>query len=246
MRWGDTHMLRFPKCRIGIGAVGMAAAAILCVGPAPAKASTVYSQNFDSGSATFTANDPFWLDPNEANGFITQTTNTNAIWPGGPDAFGNDIPNDVSGTGYFLFDGTYLYQQTASNIPVGHDEFFISPTFAVTPATNYNVSFYLTDANGIAPPSVQPELDGTLLGSPVSPVGTFSSNGWQQFTFSWNSGSNASASLILHDFTTTTAGNDFGLDNIDISTVPEPSTFALVGVGSLALLSRRRSKLVAR
>jgi hypothetical protein len=94
---------------------------------------------------------------------------------------------------------------------------------------------------------VQPEIDGSLLGSPVSPVGTFGSNGWQQFSFSWNSGANTSASLILHDFTTTTAGNDFGLDNIDVSSssVPEPSSLAFLGVGSLAALSRRRRKLAA-
>jgi PEP-CTERM motif len=245
--------LRLPKneesihsMRFGVGAASVIAAGLLCVAIPPARATSVYSQNFNSGSATFTANDPFWLDNNRANGFITQTTNTNTIWPGAPGQFSTDITSDVSGNGYFLFDGTYLYNGTTSpTIPVGSDEFFISPAFSVATNTNYTVSYYLTDANGISPPSVQPQINGALLGSPVSPVGTFGSNGWQQFSFSWNSGANTSASLILHDFNTSTAGNDFGLDNIDVSSVPEPSSLAFLGVGSLAALSRRRRKLAA-
>ena len=182
------HSMRF-----GVGAASVIAAGFLCVAIPPARATSVYSQDFNSGSATFTVNDPFWIDNNRANGFITQTTNTNAIWPGAPGQFSTDITSDVSGNGYFLFDGTYLYNGTTSpTIPVGSDEFFISPTFSVATNTNYTVSFYLTDANGISPPSVQPQINGALLGSPVSPVGTFGSNGWQQFSFSWNSGANTS------------------------------------------------------
>ena len=251
IRSAHTNLITLIRCRLGKHLVRFsfaAAAGLLCVAIPPARATSVYSQNFNSGSATFTVNDPFWVDPNRANGFITQTTNTNAIWPGVPGQFSTDITSDVSGNAYFLFDGTFLYNgATSPSIPVGNDESFISPTFRVTAHTNSTVRFYLTDANGIAPPSVQPQIDGTLLGSPVSPVGTFGSNGWQQFSFSWNSGANTSASLILHDFSTTTAGNDFGLDSIDVSSssVPEPSSLAFLGIGSLAALSRRRRKLAA-
>jgi hypothetical protein len=199
---------------------------------APVRADVAYSQNFDSGSATFTVNDPFWVDPTQANGFITPTTNTSVIFPGHPGYFGNDIANDVSGTGYFLFDGTWSYNN-GTTIPAGHDEFYISPTFAVTANTNYVISCYLTSA-GINNPSVQPELDGQLVGAPVSPVGTFATNGWQEFAFGWNSGANTSASLILHDVITTTTGNDFAIDNITVATAaPEPSTLTVAAVSLL-------------
>jgi hypothetical protein len=210
---------------------------IALTGEARAGGGTVYSDNFTSG-IDFTVNDPFWLDNTRANGFITTTTNTSAIFPGFPGDFGTEINSGVGGSGNFLFDGTYNYNgPNDPNIPVGHDEFYISSSFSVSANTLYAVSFYTTSANGIAPPSIQPEIDGTLLGSPVSPVGDWASNGWQQFTFYWNSGSNTSASLILHDYTTTTTGNDFGITNISVSSVPEPSAFALAVVGAAGILA---------
>ena len=52
------------------------AAALLPSTALQVRAADVYSQNFDSGSATFTTNDVYWLDQTRANGFITATTNT--------------------------------------------------------------------------------------------------------------------------------------------------------------------------
>jgi hypothetical protein len=53
----------------------------------------------------------------------------------------------------------------------------------------------------------------------------------------WSSGSNTSASLILHDFQLSTTGNDFGIANISVSSVPEPSAFALAVVGAGGVLA---------
>jgi hypothetical protein len=106
---------------------------LLGMGIGQAQAQVVYSQNFDTGSATFTVNDPFWTDPNRANGFITKTTNTPTIWPGAPGEFGNSIPQDVSGNGYYLFEGTFDYSAGNPIIPAGSDQYFISPMFAVAP-----------------------------------------------------------------------------------------------------------------
>lgn len=198
-----------------------------------------YVQTFDSGSAVFTVNDPYWLDNGLANGFITKTTNSAAVYG---NEFGAEIPHDVSGTGYFLFEGTYLYQDVSGTIPAGQNEFFISPTFAVAPNTVYNVSFYATSSNGVANPAVQPEIGGSLLGSPSTPVGDFASNGWQQFTYSWNSGANTTASLILHDFTATNGGNDFGVDDIAVTSTaaPEPAMLGLLCFGFAALVAWKR------
>jgi hypothetical protein len=210
------------------------AGALIVLWTATASAGTVYSQNFDTGSATFTTNDPYWTNSGEDNGYIVQTTN-------GIGGFGDAIPQDVSGTGYFLFDGTV-------DAPPSGNEFFISPTFNVSQNTDYTVSFYLTNANDINVAQVQADLDGTLLGTPVSAAGSYTDGNpadtWQQFSFTWNSGSNSTASLILHDYTTTGDGNDFGVDAISVSSpsgAPEPGTMGLLDIALAGLgWSRRR------
>ena len=64
---------------------------------------------------------------------------------------------------------------------------------------------------------IQPEIGGQELGSGVSTTGLHQA-GWQQFTISWNSGGfSGSSSLTLNDLVVTGAGNDFGIDNIVVS-----------------------------
>jgi hypothetical protein len=212
------------------------ASLLLVASAVQARAGIVFSENFDTGAAVFTTNDPYWLNQASDNGYIIKTTNNNAVAGG---SFGTDITNDVTGGGYFLFEGTGFYNGAGDpNIPAGNDQFYISPNFAVAPNTDYQVSFYLTNADGIANANVQPEIAGTLLGTPVSAVGDYMSKGWQQFTFTWNSGANANASLILHDFTQGTTGNDFGIDSIRVAT-PEPAGFILLSVGAFGLMLHR-------
>jgi PEP-CTERM motif len=214
------------------------AVAVICVTSGAAgrvQADVAYSQTFDSRSATYSTNDPYWLEnagngfPNNDNGLIiTAATN---------------FPTDVSGSGYFLFTGTGLYNGNLT-IPAGQDQFFISPTFSVVPIAVYSISFYLANADLIAPASIQPEIAGTLLGSAVSNAGF----GWVHYTFTWNSGSNTTASLILHDYQQAAVGNDFGVDSILVSTsIPEPSSAILLVIGAVGFAGYgwRRRKIVA-
>ena len=229
-------MLRSIVSRQTIFSLCLCGVTLTCLNASPTMAGVAYSQNFDSGSATYTANDPYWLDTSADNGIVKMSTDF-LDWSGdNPPA----IAADVSGSGYFLFLGT------GSGSPTGN-EFFISPTFAVTPNTNYAVSFYLTNANGTANAQVEPQIDGSLLGTGAATANGFYQDGnpadqWQQYTFNWNSGSNTSGSLILHDYVLATTGNDFGIDDISVATaVPEPSAFALLSVVGLGLLRYRRS-----
>jgi hypothetical protein len=211
----------------------------LCVlGAGSANAGSVFLETFDSGSPSFTTDeDIYWLPGtlpdgnNTTNGYVVKTSSQ--LWP----FWGNNIPSDVSGTGYFLFEGT---GDDNPNPALG--EFYISPSFPVAPNTEYTVSFYLAAGSFWDFASVQPEIDGSLLGSPVSPAAdSWAQCGiWQPFSFSWNSGSNISASLILHNYTPYGYGNDVGIDDISVAT-PEPGTLALAGLGfAAALLWRKR------
>ena len=205
-----------------------------------AKAGDVYSQNFDSGSSdSVVPASTYWNDPTGAQGAYTGAiTKSSGSAYGG--IFGNAIPVDASGSGYFLFEGTGGPSTLGTII-------FQSPSFNVAQNTNYTVGFALTNEDPINVASLQPEIGGMLLGSPVSAAGTWTTNGWQVFDFSWNSGSNTTASLIINDFQTNTTGNDFGVDSILVSSVPEPATLILFGVGAVSVLviSRLSRKRVA-
>ncbi len=205
-------------------------AALALLGSAPALASViVYSDNFDSGSSNFTVGNSYWSSSADCNGYIIKTTGSASVCSGVFDQAGYYIANDASGNGYFLFDGT------AGSAP--DSEFYISSSFAVNPNTAYTVSFDLTNADTDSPAVVQPEINGTLLGSPVGALDEFPNGyGWQEFSFTWNSGSNTTAILTLNDYTATPDGNDFGIDNILVSSsAPEPGTFGMLG-GAVAAL----------
>jgi hypothetical protein len=66
---------------------------------------------------------------------------------------------------------------------------------------------------------------------------------WTLLSGSWNSASASTATIQIFDLTTAHQGNDFALDDLSFSAlaVPEPATAALVGLGAVALVRRRRA-----
>jgi hypothetical protein len=174
------------------------------------------------------------------NGYIVSSTNQV-----GGFGFGSAIPNDQSGAGGFLFHGTlsgasYVGEAWGTNTPV-----------AVLPNTIYVLSFYLTNAvlpgfpGPAAVPIIEPFINGSSIGSAVSPVGTFAAEGWQLFTFQWNSGSATNADLSLRNLQGNGDGNDFGIDSIRLSAVPEPSSLAITACGLFGLAGWRMRRLPA-
>ena len=172
---------------------------------AVAQAQVVYEDNFDSGASKGTA-DALINAGSPENSLVIKATSG--------DIFANTIPADASGSGYFLFSGTYTEINTDGNA------LYISPAFAVTPNTDYMVSFSLTNAFDINIAQIQPQINGVALGAGVSAVGTYATNGWQTFSFAYNSGAATSAVLSLHDLVMTGIGNDVGVDNILVVSVP--------------------------
>jgi hypothetical protein len=197
------------------------------------------------------------FDPQGPDGYVLFTGDSNYITTvsngsTGGNSIGNvyqnayidqsifNITNDQSGPGYFLYDQTVSEGNETYNGMVWET---INPT-PVTPNTNYTYSFYLTNRDSLNPAAIEPYINGAAIGGPVSANGIFGDGGagdqWQQFSFTWNSGANTTADLGLYNLTTYGDGNDFGIDTISLTTVPEPGTLGLASVGAFTLMRRRR------
>jgi PEP-CTERM motif len=173
------------------------------------------------------------------NGYVLQNNN---FPPFNPGSWGL-ISHDQSGTGYFLWEGT-----NTGSAPSYAGTFWESFTpISVSPNTTYDVLFYLVNSNAQGNYAiVQPSINGVTLGAGVSARGYYtdgiSGDGWQKFDFSWDSGSATTADLKLVNLRNNNIpGDDFGVDMISLTPVPEPSSMMLSGIVGLAVLARAKA-----
>jgi hypothetical protein len=68
------------------------------------------------------------------------------------------------------------------------------------------------------------KINGSVIGSNTFPEYPPDNGGqWQNYQFTWNSGSSKTADLVLLDLNTDVSWNDFALDDISFSTGPSPA-----------------------
>jgi hypothetical protein len=107
----------------------------------------------------------------------------------------------------------------------------------VTPNTAYTFSYWGAgvDHSSNSLPHLQLKINGSSVGSNNIPKNSPDNGGkWENFTFTWNSGSSTSADLALFDLNTETNWNDFALDDISFgANRPARSTRTASRAGSL-------------
>lgn len=147
------------------------------------------------------------------------------------------------------YNGTYTgsvgYFAERSQDPGGHSVELgyyngvnaIEQTFGIAPNQPYLVSFWLATDCCNGPPAVLRVSAGGASADYQAPppTGDWFAMGWQQHSFMFTSDNTASTTLWF--------GNVSGIvaiDAITVSPVPEPSTWAVFGLGALALLMARR------
>ena len=99
----------------------------------------------------------------------------------------------------------------------------------------YQFSFWQEADNLASPPDIAANANGTSLGTLVNS----SSQSWAQFSASFTPVTSGTYTFSIDDLNTVVQYNDGALDDIQLVSVPEPSTAAIVGL--LAVVGTFRS-----
>lgn len=87
-----------------------------------------------------------------------------------------------------------------------------SQTINVTPNTNYNFTTWIQSLSSANPANLQFAINNINLGNSI--ISNSNTCQWKQFSSSWNSGNNTTATITIVNNNTIAAGNDFALDDI--------------------------------
>jgi hypothetical protein len=171
--------------------------------PTPAPANLVTNGDFESGKTGFTTGYTY----GDVSGPATYWIGTNASQA--PGAYGDwyNGGDHTTGTGNMLV----VNGANSSTTPVWEE------VVPVTPNTTYTFSYWgaEVDHSSSSIPHLQLTINGTAAGTGDIPASSPDNGGnWQNYTFTWNSGSSTRADLALFDLNTDTSWNDFALDDI--------------------------------
>ncbi len=222
---------------------------ILCMGGGPVSLNAAagfgsYLWNTGSTATSIVAPGPgiYWCEVTCATGNLV----TNGHFNSGNTGFSSSYTHTPS----LLSEGTYFVgPNAAATHPAfvgfgqgGSGNFMIvngsgvagsnvwCQTITVVPNTTYNFSTWVCSVHPASPAQLQFSINGLSIG-PVF-VAPNVQNLWIQFSTTWNSGSNTTATICILNQNTALGGNDFGIDNISFSTVFTEKDTLIIGLAS--------------
>lgn len=200
-----------------------------------------------TGLSDPTTDNPTVVGLTETTTYTLTVTNTssNSVYNGdfelGDIGFTSDFytPTTPGGWGVLSEEGTYAVDNDASNAHtnfIGFDHtnppngnFLIvnggttanssiwCQTISVIPNTDYEFSTWVSSVVAENPASLEFSVNGVLIGNSFNAPAT--TGIWEEYTTSWNSGSNSSATICIVNQNTTESGNDFGIDDISFNAI---------------------------
>ena len=212
-------MIRVSIPLILVTAVGLSGTA--------ARANFLVNGDFEAGNVGFTASPAYTYSETTAGpGHIGVIRNPQAV-------FGGFLPigDHTTGSGLMLLVDAATYSGTPPA--------FWMETISLTANTSYTFSGFAREV------STDPNLatlgffvGSTQIGSGFTLQPASLSGGWQQFSYTFNTGSSTSVTVGLADISPNPAfGNDFVVDDLSLNSaaVPEPGSLLLAGIGAVMM-----------
>lgn len=174
-------------------------------GTASSTTNLIYNSDFSLGNMGFTTEYSQVADPNPfgVQSSYDIVTNPNAWF-----APFSSCGDHTSGTGNLMvFDGS---TDPTGTIKAWGTENLIN----VIPNKDYTFSYYIASVSPDNPAKIEVLINGVSLGAPVTAPSTTCL--WTLVSYTWNSGSNTTASISIYDREYIDYGNDFALDDISL------------------------------
>ena len=199
-----------------------------------AGAVTVPNGDFEAGNTGFTS--AYNYGPN-ANDLATFGENTYSVVNNAQFSHSLFVSYGDHTTGA----GLYL---VANGATTPNTTVYASSAIALIAGGSYSFGGFFSNAYPDSPAQI--DFRVSLDGGPATSIGTYTiaagAGVWDGASFTFNNGTATSAVLSFVDLNTAGGGNDFGIDDITLTAVPEPATWGLMiaGFAGVGIAARRR------
>jgi hypothetical protein len=193
-----------------------------------AHANLIDNGDFESGITGYTTSYQYDSYPD----WVTEYCLTTDPILSYPDSGGYSYNDHTSGSGYMMM----VNGSSSLDVTVWQQSVLVQQN------TDYVFSYYLSSWSQNYPAQLRSYINGSSIGSDA--VASLTEGYWKPISYNWNSGNNTSAIIQLVDMDYHIGGNDFALDDINLSVVPVPGALVLGGLGAGIVGWLRRRKTI--